>query len=583
MAKTRTNGPPSPPPSPPPNSQNQTPAQIDISQQLAAIASRLEQLDGLALKVASLESKALSNHQTTVHEGLAETSHRGEVRGKFRQSAPPNGRARPPWWNDPPEEEEGWRGFSHQRRQRAKIDFPKFEGGDRRGWILKAEKYFHYFDVADESKVEVAAMHLEGDALDLYAWVNGEDEILAWEDLIQVFQESYGPPEFQNPDEFLCAIRQTGTVAEYRLEFARRAARVKEWPESALLGACRRFEGRVEGRVYKATSLALEYETKLGQMRSPTKPHTFSRSTAYPTSRPYSHPSNRPAPSAATNSNERLLRREQGLCFRCGAKYSPGHQCKSSLAQLEFTNGEVETGEESEEQSQEDSKVEISFHQISGSNISSTLRLRGTIEGRSVLILVDSGSTHNFISAQLAASLGLETKEVPMFGVTIGNGAIISCDRICPDVAIQLPGVILRQDFFAFDMGTAELVLGVCWLASLNTVEANWKELFLTFRQQGRENSGADALSRRPHSAELLTLVVPFALDFHQWKNALLRDPFTAEILKNQNSTSPNQPHFTVVDGRETDNAIAFTNCHVKAQMVHGESPFIRIPNAKKA
>ncbi|KAL8167278.1 hypothetical protein V2J09_008777 [Rumex salicifolius] len=126
-----------------------------------------------------------------------------------------------------------------------------------------------------------------------------------------------------------------------------------------------------------------------------------------------------------------------------------------------------------------------------------------------------------------------------MFGVTIGNGAIISCDRICPDVAIQLPGVILRQDFFAFDMGTAELVLGVRWLASLDTVEANWKELFLTFRQQGRENSGADALSRRPHSAELLTLVVPFALDFHQWKNALLQDPFTAEILKKQNSTTP--------------------------------------------
>ncbi|KAL8142935.1 hypothetical protein V2J09_015967 [Rumex salicifolius] len=136
----------------------------------------------------------------------------------------------------------------------------------------------------------------------------------------------------------------------------------------------------------------------------------------------------------------------------------------------------------------------------------------------------------------MAASLGLETKEVPMFGVTIGNGAIISCDRICPDVAIQLPGVILRQDFFAFDMGTAELVLGVRWLASLDMVEANWKELFLTFRQQGRENSGADALSRRPHSAELLTLVVPFALDFHQWKNALLQDPFTAEILKNQNN-----------------------------------------------
>lgn len=58
-----------------------------------------------------------------------------------------------------------------------------------------------------------------------------------WNDLVRIFQESYGPPEFQNPDAFLCSIKQGVTVAEYRFEFAKRAARVTDWSENALLSA----------------------------------------------------------------------------------------------------------------------------------------------------------------------------------------------------------------------------------------------------------------------------------------------------------------------------------------------------------
>lgn len=44
-------------------------------------------------------------------------------------------------------------------------------------------------------------------------------------------QENYGPAEFQNPDEHFCSIQQTGSVFEYRQEFAKRATRVQTWPE----------------------------------------------------------------------------------------------------------------------------------------------------------------------------------------------------------------------------------------------------------------------------------------------------------------------------------------------------------------
>ena len=59
-----------------------------------------------------------------------------------------------------------------------KMEFPKFKGGDPRGWMLKAEKYFHCYETLDELKVDVVAMYLEGDALDLFAWINKKQTLV---------------------------------------------------------------------------------------------------------------------------------------------------------------------------------------------------------------------------------------------------------------------------------------------------------------------------------------------------------------------------------------------------------------------
>lgn len=106
----------------------------------------------------------------------------------------------------------------------------------------------------------------------------------------------------------------------------------------------------------------------------------------------------------------------------------------------------------------EESKVEISFHQISGLTSTCTLRFQGSINHQSVLILVDSGSTHNFISDSLVADLNQPIQVIPSFGVTIGNGSVIPCNRICPKIAIRLPGIIITKEFFPFSLANAELI-----------------------------------------------------------------------------------------------------------------------------
>lgn len=64
------------------------------------------------------------------------------------------------------------------------IVFPTFSEENPRGWILKAEKYFCYYDIPDEEKVDVTSIHLEGDALDFYSWISTDQSTDFWEGFV---------------------------------------------------------------------------------------------------------------------------------------------------------------------------------------------------------------------------------------------------------------------------------------------------------------------------------------------------------------------------------------------------------------
>ncbi|RWV92005.1 hypothetical protein GW17_00045664 [Ensete ventricosum] len=50
-----------------------------------------------------------------------------------------------------------------------KFDCPRWEEGDPIGWISCAERYFRFYRTTNATQVEIAAIHLEGDAIQ---WFN---------------------------------------------------------------------------------------------------------------------------------------------------------------------------------------------------------------------------------------------------------------------------------------------------------------------------------------------------------------------------------------------------------------------------
>nr|GEV63691.1 retrotransposon Gag domain, retroviral aspartyl protease [Tanacetum cinerariifolium] len=117
-------------------------------------------------------------------------------------------------------QDEGASSWPYQRyRPHNKINFPTISDEDPQGWILKAEKYFRYYNILEEEKVDVASMHLEGDALEFYSWASTNQTMEYFEDLVRTLKvlEVKEEPDEQPTDEIDYIARDANDVVKISL------------------------------------------------------------------------------------------------------------------------------------------------------------------------------------------------------------------------------------------------------------------------------------------------------------------------------------------------------------------------------
>nr|GEU52731.1 retrotransposon Gag domain, retroviral aspartyl protease [Tanacetum cinerariifolium] len=196
------------------------------------------------------------------------------------------------------------------------------------------------------------------------------------------------------------------------------------------------------------------------------------------------------------------LKRQAETKQRCGDKYGPGHRCKTGTFKL-LEADDVEEPTDTQEVNLDENPSEvakINLHAIFSKSQPTAMKVHGTLNSNEVLILIDGGSTHNFISDVLVNELKLTSQMVALLGVQIRNGDVIRCSKVCRDLSLQLGGLKVVQDFYPFSIGGADLVLGIQWLATLNTVQVNWKEMFMIFTIDGKQYKLQD-VSTGPHKS----------------------------------------------------------------------------------
>ncbi|KAF7815055.1 Retrotransposable element Tf2 [Senna tora] len=429
-----------------------------------------------------------------------------------------------------------------------KLELPIFDGDEAIGWLFKVERYFTLNKMSDDEKLEAVAVCLEGKALNWLQWLETKMVIVSWEVFKNELLRRFHQAQRGNGYEMLMALKQEGSVAEYREKFELLSAPLKNAPEEMLLGAYQnglKDEIRAELRMVKAQNLmevmdmAQQIEErnmvlakiKEEQDKASKAFKVFqSTSTKWTPSRPnvpkLPSPStlsaktqtsgtvsrnaetkggdgSRTASSSASNSKGRYRRltdeeiarkRRLGECFTCDEKWGPTHKCKNKHLHVLMLSGMVEEAEteefgiEEEEIQKEEEEVtgslmSLSMNSIVGITGGRTMKLVGKVNGSEVLTMIDSGASHNFISTSLVDKMSLPKVKTSSYMVTVGDGHTVKSEGKCKQLRVELQGTVLEQDFYLFDLGEVDLILGMEWLESLGEVRVNWKQLTMKYKE----------------------------------------------------------------------------------------------------
>jgi hypothetical protein len=180
--------------------------------------------------------------------------------------------------------------------------------------------------------------------------------------------------------------------------------------------------------------------------------------------------------------------KQKGLCFKCKKPFGPMHQCPAKeLRVMVVDDDETEEEEERilavEVEDEEDEKGEMSIlelHHIAHET-HHTMKFQGMINGVEVLILVDSGATHNFISQKLVHQMDWHVEHTAQMNVQLGNGVKIATQGVCRGLEVCVGNFKLDPEMHLFELGGIDVVLGMEWLKTLGDTITNWRHQTMSF------------------------------------------------------------------------------------------------------
>nr|KYP33504.1 hypothetical protein KK1_045645 [Cajanus cajan] len=183
------------------------------------------------------------------------------------------------------------------------------------------------------------------------------------------------------------------------------------------------------------------------------------------------------------------LRREEGLCYTYDEKFSPSHRCPNKqylLLQLQDEDyGELQPEPPDIEHS---TKLHLSqehhlsyYNALKGAFGLGTMKFQGSVNGIIVQVLLNSGSSDNFLQPRIAHCLKFPIEPIPNFQVLVGNGNALVAEGLVKDFEVRIQGHSLTLPVNLLPVTGADLVLGAAWLATLGPHISYYSNLTLKF------------------------------------------------------------------------------------------------------
>ena len=190
------------------------------------------------------------------------------------------------------------------------------------------------------------------------------------------------------------------------------------------------------------------------------------------------------------------LRREKGICYFCDDKFSFNHECptrqflllqsKNDDAKLEFHDSEdrFDSVVDNAEVILEDHH--LSLNALKGGMGVGTIQFMAYIDKLLVKVLVDGGSSDNFLQPRVAKFLKLPMEPAPFFKVMVGNGNYMKVEEMISKLTIKAQNARFQLPVFLLPVSSADLILGASWLKTVGPHIADYDKLQLKFMYDGK-------------------------------------------------------------------------------------------------
>jgi hypothetical protein len=356
-----------------------------------------------------------------------------------------------------------------------RVDVTKIDGSDPTGWVTQMEHYFSLYDITNDlAKLRYGFLHLDQERWQWWQWRKTYRQgYISWTHFVAEIYELFDIDT--NHLVHLTKLKQLGTTEHFIAVFERLDFRT-EGMSDAFFREC--FISSLKDEIRAHVLMDQPQSCVEATKRAKEAQKVVSSQNRKPPFIPCPKLVNPITPSAPLKI-QKLTKAEmdehqlKGLYYNCDDKYFLGHNFKEQNIFMAISEDILEEDVETPLVSKSPKSTDItppsnppevepiiSLNALTGFSAPQTLKLIGYIKHQKVIIMVDSGNTHNFIHHHIAQETHCYIHVINNFQIMIANGGSMKCGGHCENVHLQIGDYHLKSHMFSINMGGCDIVLG---------------------------------------------------------------------------------------------------------------------------
>ena len=115
------------------------------------------------------------------------------------------------------------------------------------------------------------------------------------------------------------------------------------------------------------------------------------------------------------------------------------------------------------------------------------MKVGGLLKQQPITVLIDTGSTNNFLNSKIATQMALHIEGCSKSNVKVTDGRTLKCNQRCPQVKLLLHDQEIIAYFFLLPLDDHEAILRIKWLMTLGDISWNFMQLFIKFYSKEKQ------------------------------------------------------------------------------------------------